>query len=105
MKRTVAAISLILSIARLLLAEEPKQALIVETPATWEVKFKGNKGLQFYTVTRKEGDSALLMFSRSPVPGNVNQIPQQIEIMAKGFVKTAKDNKNFNLKTDKYEIE
>jgi hypothetical protein len=105
MKRTVAAISLILSIARLLLAEEPKQALIVETPATWEVKFKGNKGLQFYTVTRKEGDSALLMFSRSPVPGNVNQIPQQIEIMAKGFVKTAKDNKNFKLKTDKYEIE
>jgi hypothetical protein len=36
---------------------------------------------------------------------NVNQIPQQIEIMAKGFVKTAKDNKNFKLKTDKYEIE
>jgi hypothetical protein len=68
-----------------LLAEEAKQALIVEAPATWKVEFKGDKGMQFYTVTRKEGDTALLMFSRWPVPGNVNQIPEQIAQLAEGL--------------------
>ncbi len=61
--------------------------------------------MQFYTVTRKEGDTALLMFSRSPVPGNVKQIPEQIEAMAKGFVGLVKDNKAIKLRTDKYRIE
>ncbi len=105
MKNILAAIFLLSSAAIPLLAEEPKQALIVETPATWKVEFKGDKGMQFYTVTRKESDTALLMFSRSPVPGNVNQIQEQIETMAKGFVGLAKDNKDFKLKTDKYKIE
>ena len=61
--------------------------------------------MQFYTVTRKEGDTALLMFSRWPAPGNVNQIPEQIEGMAKGFVGMTKGNKDIKLKTDQYKIE
>ena len=105
MKNILAAIFLISSAALPLLAEEAKQALIVEAPTTWRVEFKGDKGMQFYTVTRKEGDTALLMFSRSPVPGNVKQIPEQIEAMAKGFVGLAKGNKEIKLKTDKYKIE
>ena len=84
---------------------EPKQALIVEAPATWKVEFKGDKGMQFYTVTRKDGDTALLMFSRWPAPGNVKQIPEQIEALAKGFLAAVKDNKDIKLKTDKYQIE
>lgn len=105
MKNILAAIFLISSAALPLLAEEAQQALIVEAPATWKVKFKGDKGMQFYTVTRTEGDMALLMFSRSPGSGNVNQIPEQIESLAKGFAGMAKDSKNFKLKTDKYMVE
>lgn len=105
MKNILAAIFLASVTALPLFAEEAKQALIVEVPATWKVEFKGDKGIQFYTVTRKERDTALLMFSRWPVPGNVNQIPEQIEAMAKGFVGLAKDKNGFKLKTDKYKIE
>lgn len=105
MKKTLAAICLISSAALPLLAEEAKQTLIVEAPATWKVEFKGDKGMQFYTVTRIDGDIALLMFSRWLAPGNVKQIPVQIEAMAQGFVGIAKDNKDIKLKTDKYKIE
>jgi hypothetical protein len=105
MKTILAATFLISSSVLPLIAQGEKQALIVEVPATWKVEFKGDKGMQFYTVTRKEGDTALLMFSRWPAPGNVNQIPKQIEAMAKGFAEQAKDSKEFKLKTDKYKIE
>lgn len=105
MKTILAAIFLTSATALPLFAEVAKQSLIVEAPATWKVEFKGDKGMQFYTLTRKEGDTALLMFSRWPAPGNVKQIPEQIEAMAKGFVGIAKGNKDIKLKTDKYKIE
>ena len=105
MKNRLAAIFLTSVTALPMCAEEAKQALIVEAPPSWKVEFKGDKGMQFYTVTRKEGDTALLMFSRWPAPGNVKQIPELIEAMAKGFVGRAKDNKDIKLKTDKYKIE
>lgn len=105
MKKILISLFLISSAALPLLAEEAKQALIVEAPATWKIEFKGDKGMQFYSVTKKEGDTALLMFSRWPAPGNVNQIPDLIESMAKSFAKVAKDNKDFKLKTDQYNIE
>ena len=105
MKKILAAIFLATTAALPLLTDEAKQALIVEAPATWKVEFKGDKGMQFYTVTRKEGDTALLMFSRWPAPGNVKQIPEQIEAMAKGFVGMAKDNKDIKFKTEIYKIE
>ena len=105
MKNILATILFVLSASSPLFAEKAKQALIVEVPASWKVEFKGDKGMQFYTVTRKASDMALLMFSRSPGPGNVNQISEQIESLAKGFAEEAKDNKHFKLKTDKYKIE
>lgn len=87
------------------IAEEGKQALIVNAPETWKVEFKGDNGMQFYTATHKGGDTALLMFSRYPVPGNVNQIPEQIESLARGFFAQAKEQKSFKLKTTEYKIE
>ena len=105
MKNILSAIFLASTVAFPLLAEEVKQSLTVEAPATWNVEYKSDKGMQFYTVTRKEGDTALLMFSRWPAPGNVNQIPEKIEGMAKGFVGMAKGNKDITLKTDQYKIE
>jgi len=105
MKNILIAILLVSSATLPTLAEEAKQSLVVEVPETWEVEFKGDKGIQFYTVTRKAGDTALLMFSRWPAPGNVKQIPEQIEAMAKGFVGLAKGNKDFKLKDENYKIE
>lgn len=105
MKNLLAAIFLASTIGLPLLSEEARQELNVEAPDTWKVEFKGDKGLQFYTVKRKQGDTALLMFSRWLAPGNVNQIPEQIEMMAKGFVGMARGNKDIKLKTDQYKIE
>ena len=105
MKNLLAAIFLTACATLPLPAETTKQALIVEAPATWKVGYKGDSGMEFYTLTRKEGDTALLMFSRWPVPGNVKQIPEQIETMAKGFIGLAKGNTDIKLKTDKYRIE
>ena len=91
MKKILAATILTLSTTLPSIAEEAKQALIVDAPATWKVEFKG--------------DTALLMFSRWPAPGNVNQIPETVEMLAKGFVAQAKDNKDLKLKTTDYKIE
>ena len=81
------------------LKAEENQALVVTAPATWEVKFKGEMGRQVTTAKRKEGDPAFLMFSRSPRSGNVKQIPEQIDMLAKGFVAQVKENKELKLKT------
>lgn len=94
-----------LATAVLAAGAEVKQALAVDVPAGWEMKYKGEKGLQFYTVTRKEGDTALLMFSRWPAPGNAAQIPDLIENMAKAFSAEAKKNPDFQLENEEYVIE
>lgn len=87
------------------IAADIPQALTLKTPATWKVEYKGDKGMQFYTVTRKDGDQALLMFSRSPVSGNVNQIPEQIKQLAKGFLVEAGKHEQIKLKSKEYRIE
>ena len=87
------------------IADDIPQALIVKAPDTWQVEYKGDDGIQFYTVTRKDGDNALLMFSRWPVPGNVTQIPEQIKQLAEGFVAQADKNEEIKLKAKKYKIE
>lgn len=105
MKTKIITILLSLSTALLSLGADVKQALAVEVPATWELKYKGEKRMQFYTATRKDGDSALLMFSRSPVPGNVAEIPEQIDELAKGFVSLVEKNKDLKLESTKYTVE
>lgn len=105
MKTQIASIVIGMATAILAAGAEVKQALAVETPQGWKVEFKGDERLQFYTVTRKEGDMALLMFSRSPVPGNVAQIPERVEALAKGFVTTAKESKDFTLEKEEYVLE
>ena len=105
MKTLLVAIILTLSTALPSIAEKGEQALMVDAPATWKVEFKGDNGMQFYTATRNEGDTALLMFSRWPAPGNVNQIPEMVETLAKGFVAQTKEGKDLKLKTADYKIE
>lgn len=87
------------------IAADIPQALTLKTPATWKVEYKGDEGIQFYTVTRKDGDQALLMFTRSPVSGNVNQIPERIKQLAEGFLVEAGKNEQIKLKSKEYKIE
>src|SRR5688500_450167 len=105
MKTIIAATILSTTLPFSLNGEEVKQALIVDAPATWKIDDNGDNGVQIYTATRKDGDTALLMFSRFPVPGNVNQIPEQIEMLAKEFVSQASKSKDFKLKSTEYKVE
>lgn len=104
MKTILTAIFLIGILLNSLLADDAKQTLIVEAPATWALRFKGEKGIQSYSLINKEGETALLMFSQTPTLGNVNQIPEQIEAMAKNFSKRVKESKGRKLKNNKYVI-
>ena len=45
------------------------------------------------------------MFSRWPVPGNKDQIPELVESISKGFLKKAKANPNIKLSSEEYKIE
>ena len=105
MKYILTYIFLILSAALPLCAEEAKQSLIVEVPETWKVEFEIVNEADSYTVTKKEDDTSRLIFTPFPIPGNVKQIPEYIEAMAKGFVSDAEHNKDIKLKTGKYKVE
>ncbi len=89
----------------MLRAEDIAQALIVEAPEPWEVKYKGKKNLQFYTVTRRDGAKHVLMFSKWPAAGNIDQIPDLVKQLAERFLATAEKNEKIKLKSKEYEIE
>ncbi len=105
MKTTSIIAALILGIATIGQAEETKLPLIVDAPPQWSIDFKGDKGIQFFTVKRTEGEPALLMFSRWPAPGNKDQIPKYVESLAKGFLDQAKTNPKIKLESKEYKIE
>ena len=86
MKTSLVLILLSFLAAPVMRAEDIPQALIVEAPAEWEVKYKSKKNLQFYTVTRRDGDKHLLMFSKWPVEGNIKQIPDLVKQLAENFL-------------------
>ena len=81
------------------------QPLIVDVPPNWVVSYKGDNRTRFYTVKREGGDTALMMLSIWPVPGNISQIPEVIESMAKGFIVHAEKSKKFELLTTNYIVE
>jgi len=105
MKTSLVLILLSFLAAPVMRAEDIPQALIVEAPAEWEVKYKSKKNLQFYTVTRRDGDKHLLMFSKWPVEGNIKQIPDLVKQLAENFLARASKNKDIKLKSEEYEIE
>lgn len=84
---------------------EAKQPLVVQTPANWEVTYKGDNGVQFYSVIRKEVEPALLMFSRWPAPGNKDQIPSLIDTLANGFINEMKKHEEIKLESLDYKKE
>jgi len=78
---------------------EEEGPLEVTVSEKWQIRYKGD-GTQFYTVTRKEGETALLMFHRWPAPGNRDQIPVYLGQIADGFLKEAKNNPDFHLEKE-----
>jgi hypothetical protein len=106
MKNILAATIFASTAALPLFAEEAKQPLIVEAPATWKVEFDGGgESIKIYTVTRKEDDAALLVFSRSSDPGYLPPVREVMDNIAKRFVGMAKDKKDIQLNTGTYNIE
>jgi hypothetical protein len=105
MKTTSIIAVLILMATTIAQAEEVKVPLIVDAPSQWSVDFKGDKGIQFFTVKRIEAEPALLMFSRWPAPGNKDQIPKLVETIAKGFLDQAKMNPVIQLESEEYKNE
>ena len=85
-------------------AEKLPQQLILETPEDWKVNFEGEKGIQFYTVTLKEDPSTILMLSRWPVRSTAQEIPELVNTLGEAFLDQAKENKDFELKTEKYKV-
>ncbi len=106
MKNILTAALLISSATLTLLADEPKQPLIVEAPATWKVELKDHNGIQTYFIQiRKDGDSGLLLLFQWHEPLTVNQIPEKVKDLAEAHLAHAKQTKDFKLTTDKYVIE
>jgi len=91
----------------LMFAADIPQSLTVETPDGWNVKYRGDNGIQHYAVTRNAGSSDLLMFSPWPVKdNNRKQIPDLVKQLADGFVDMVdKSNGLITLKARKYKVE
>ena len=96
---------LILGIATIGKAEDARSPLIIDAQPQWTVEFEGDKGIQFFTIARTEGEPAHMMFSRWPAPGNNDQIHKLVESIAKGFAEQAKLNPAIKLDSDQYVIE
>jgi len=102
MKILLATMFLISNSVLNLLAGEVKQTLLVSTPHTWKMEFTSKNGINLYSIKRKKSDTDLLMFSRWPMVTHLDQIPELTKAMARSFIETARNSKDFKLKSDKY---
>ena len=62
--------------------------LVVSVNEKWAVDYK--KGSDFYSLTRTKSETALLMFSRWPAPGNRDQIPVYLDQTTEAFLEELK---------------
>jgi len=69
----------------IILHAEKSWPLQIQADDDWNIEYE-NQGVQFFTITRPEGENVLLMFSRWPAPGGKEQIPTYIKQMAEGFL-------------------
>ena len=59
----------------------------------------------FFALTRPEEGNVILMFSRWPVSGGKNQIPDLVRELAEGFLLEAKKNEKIQLLEDDFQSE
>jgi len=85
-------------------AGENEGPLRVTAPANWTIGYKGENGIEFYSVTPSPEGQGVLMFSRWPAGGGAADIPSYVEGMAKRFVESAKEKK-IGLDTTDYKVE
>jgi hypothetical protein len=78
--------------------------LRIDAEPEWKVECTGD-GIQFFMLTRSEGEQAPLMFSRWPAPGGKDQIPALIKQMADSFLLKVKRNEVPLVSKDGYQVE
>lgn len=78
--------------------------LKIDAEPEWKVEYTGD-GIQFFTLTRPEGEQVLLMFSKWPAPGGKDQIPAFIKQMADSFLLKVKRNEVHLVSKDGYQVE
>jgi len=83
-------------------ATEAAGPLLITTDEKWQVSYEGDQ-VQFYTIKRTAGETALLMVHRWSAPGNADQIPTYLEQIAEGFLKEADKNPDLKLTKKGYE--
>jgi hypothetical protein len=104
MKSTIVAAILTLFFSLSAFAEKPAQPLIVKTPETWKVEVKEVANMQFYTITPKEQDSALLMLSPWSVAGTAKEIPDLVGSLRDAFLEQVKGNKQLEITSTKHPL-
>lgn len=95
MKYITTILIIVLSIATPSLADLLSEPLNITVNDNWEVEYKG-KDIQFYSIKRIKGESALLMFHKWPSPGSTEQIPHFLKQIADGMLESI-DQQNPNL--------
>lgn len=79
--------------------------LEMTVPQGWTLEYKGENGVDFYSLTPPSAGSGLLMFFKWPAPTRPAEMPMLVKKMADGFVKATAKSGNYKLTSKKYEIE
>jgi len=74
-------------------------------PQGWTLEYKGEKGVDFYSLTPPSAGSGLFMLFKRPVPTRPAEIPGLVKKLADGFVKAAAKGGKYKLTSKKYEVE
>jgi len=74
-------------------------------PEGWTLEYKGENGVDFYSLTPPSAGSGLLMFFKWPAPTQPREIPMLVKKLADGFVKASAKGGKYKLTNKKYEIE
>ncbi|MCX6900238.1 MAG: hypothetical protein NT105_16260 [Verrucomicrobia bacterium] len=87
------------------LAVAAEGPLAMTLPEGWRLEYKGDNGVDFYSVTPAIASNGLLMFFKWPPPARPEEIPALVRKLADGFVKAAARTGKYKLTSKQYEVE
>lgn len=87
------------------LAVAAEGPLEMTVPDGWKLEYRGDNGVDFYSVTPASAGTGLLMFFKWPPPTRVEEIPMLVRKLADGFVKATAKAGKYKLNSKKYEVE
>jgi len=87
------------------LAVAAEGPLEMTVPEGWRLEYKGDNGVDFYSVTPAIASNGLLMFFKWRPPTRPEEIPGLVRKLADGFVKAAARAGKYKLTSKQYEVE